>query len=74
MKVMRLLTVLFSILTVMFLGTIAGASTTAAPDAGPCAPGTAYDPACDVDHNGQIIHQHGQRRCGTGCDLCPESA
>ncbi|MCB0254482.1 MAG: hypothetical protein KDI55_12220 [Anaerolineae bacterium] len=54
MKVMRLLTVLFSILTVMFLGTIAGASTTAAPDAGPCAPGTAYDPACDVDHNGQI--------------------
>ncbi|MEZ4767558.1 MAG: hypothetical protein R2844_03925 [Caldilineales bacterium] len=54
MKVMRLLTVLFSILTVLFLGTITGASTTAAPDAGPCVPGAAYDPACDVDHNGQI--------------------
>jgi hypothetical protein len=28
--------------------------TAAAPQAGPCAPGTAYDPACDVDHNGTV--------------------
>ncbi len=26
----------------------------AAPQAGPCAPGTSYDPACDVNHDNQI--------------------
>ena len=27
---------------------------TAAPSAGPCAAGTGYDPACDVNHDGVI--------------------
>ena len=27
---------------------------TAAPLVGPCAPGTAYDPACDVDQDGDV--------------------
>ena len=54
MKVTRLLAIGVSILAMAFLGITAGASTTAAPAAGPCAPGAAYDPACDVDHNGVI--------------------
>ena len=28
--------------------------TAAAPQAGPCAPGAAYDPACDANQDGQI--------------------
>ncbi len=54
MKVMRLLAVLAVVLASGVLALSAGASTTSAPAAGPCAPGTSYDPACDVDHNGVI--------------------
>lgn len=30
------------------------AAVRAQPLAGPCAPGAAYDPACDVDHDGDV--------------------
>ena len=34
--------------------------------AGPCAPGGAYDPACDVDHDGAARHRHRLRRLREG--------
>ncbi len=50
MKAGRLLSLGIACTLLATLSVAAGA----APQAGPCAPGTAYDPACDVDHNGAI--------------------
>ena len=30
---------------------------------GGCVPGETYDPACDVDHDGDVDDRHGGRRC-----------
>jgi len=48
MKVIRFLAVLLALLV------IAAIPSAAAPLAGPCAAGAAYDPACDVNHDGTI--------------------
>lgn len=39
---------------IVLAGVPAAASPTALRLAGPCAPGAAYDPACDVDHDGDV--------------------
>ncbi|MEZ4768420.1 MAG: hypothetical protein R2844_08335 [Caldilineales bacterium] len=39
---------------VLLLGALLPAAATAAPTVGPCAPGGSYDPACDVDHDGDV--------------------
>lgn len=38
----------------LILGWLLPAVAAAAPLAGPCMPGAAYDPACDVDHDGDV--------------------
>ena len=48
MKAARLL------ILVLLLLALAAMPSAAAPSAGPCAPGTAYDPACDANQDGQI--------------------
>ena len=48
MKAIRFLAVLL----VLFV--IAAIPSAAAPLVGPCAAGAAYDPACDVDHDGDV--------------------
>lgn len=48
MKAARLL------IFVLLLLALAAMPSAAAPSAGPCAPGTAYDPACDANQDGQI--------------------
>ena len=45
---------LFSVcIALVLLGAVSVAAA-ATPLASPCLPGSAYDPACDVDHNGTI--------------------
>ena len=50
MKAGRLLSVVVACVLLATVSVAAGAT----PLAGPCAPGTAYDPACDANHDGQI--------------------
>ncbi len=38
----------------LLLGLLLPAAAAAAPPSSPCAPGAAYDPACDVDHDGDV--------------------
>ncbi len=38
----------------VLLSLLLTSATAAAPLAGPCLPGAAYDPACDVDHDGDV--------------------
>lgn len=42
------------LILVLVLLALASVPTAAAPQAGPCAPSAAYDPACDVNHDNQI--------------------
>ena len=48
MKAIRFLAVLLALLV------IAAIPSAAAPLVGPCASGGVYDPACDVDHDGDV--------------------
>ena len=50
MKAARLLSLGIACTLLATVSVAAGAT----PLAGPCAPGTAYDPACDVDHDGDV--------------------
>ncbi|MCB0201178.1 MAG: hypothetical protein KDI03_13995 [Anaerolineae bacterium] len=52
---MRLRTILTLALTLgLLLPAVAAAAPTPSALAGPCAPGQTYDPACDVDHDGDV--------------------
>jgi len=50
MKAGRLFSLCFACVLLATMSVAAGAT----PLAGPCAPGTAYDPACDVNHDGVV--------------------
>ena len=39
---------------IVVLSLLAVVPSVAAPDAGPCVAGAAYDPACDVNHDGVV--------------------
>jgi hypothetical protein len=57
MKAAKLLTLVAVFLALAALPSAAAPAalpSAAAPAAGPCMPGTAYDPACDVNHDNQI--------------------